>query len=242
MDLSSLTSSILFPIGELAGTDMHSHLVPGIDDGSPAVETSLLLIEGLVSIGYKKLITTPHIKTEFPNSKGSISGPFGLLKASLAGKGITIPISFAAEYMTDENFSPLISGNPLLTMGSAYLLMETGFQTCPENFWSDLEAVQRKGMLPVLAHPERYHYISDISEYDLFREKGMLFQVNILSFTGYYGEKPMQLAYNLLESGMIDLLGTDLHNIRQLAALKNFAVDRKTGRQLEKLTLLNKEL
>lgn len=242
MGLFFTKSSITFPIGELVEVDMHSHLVPAIDDGSQNMETSIKLIEGLVSIGYKKIITTPHIKVEFPNTRESIAAPFNQLQSALTEAGIKIPISFASEYMTDQDFSPLVSANNLLKVSGNYLLMETGFLSCPMNFEEDLFQVQRKGILPILAHPERYHYINDLGDYEYFRERSMLFQVNILSFTGYYGDKPKQLAHKLLEAGMVDLLGTDLHNEKQLEGLKDFKVDQKIRKLLEKTAFLNKGL
>lgn len=240
---ASSNGSVSFPLGELLGVEMHSHVVPGIDDGSPDMATSLRLINGLVQLGYSRIITTPHIKADlYPNTKGSIDIPFRQLKASLVANNIETPISFAAEYMTDSDFGQIVANDLLLSLGNKHILIETGFSACPHNFEVDLLEVQRKGFVAILAHPERYRYIDSLDDYGLFKENNMLFQVNILSFTGYYGEKPQSLAIELLEAGMIDMLGTDLHNERQLAALLDFNVDRKVLDLISKTDFKNRNL
>lgn len=233
----------LFPIGEILGVDMHSHLVPGIDDGAHDKESSSYLIDGLAALGYRSLITTPHISSEyFPNSTATIENPFETVKHELTEKKTALSFRYAAEYLMDEKFTALAEAKELLTLKDKYVLVETGFIRRPLNFEASMFHLQSKGYLPVLAHPERYRYFEDLKTLEEIRERSVLLQVNLLSFTGYYGEHERKMATNLLVAGMIDLLGTDLHNERQLFHLNEFKVGNKVKKLLEKGAFKNESL
>lgn len=206
------------------GTDMHSHLLPGIDDGSPDDATSLILIKGLQQLGYRQFITTPHIMWDVhKNDVSSITKAHGQLQQSLQRDGLTIPIKAAAEYYLDEYFDGLLSQNiPLLTVKDNWVLVEFSFVTTPMNVKEKLFELQIKGYKPILAHPERYNYlVSQKKWYDELKEAGCYFQLNLLSLTGYYGKIPNELAQYLVKKKYIDLLGTDLHHERHLDALRS---------------------
>jgi tyrosine-protein phosphatase YwqE len=207
----------------VVGTDMHSHLLPGIDDGSPDVETSLQLIAGLQDLGYRKFITTPHILWDmYKNDAVSIGDAHSELQQALQQNNSNVPIRAAAEYFLDEHFDELLETNtPLLTIHENWVLVEFSFVTTPLNFKEKLFNMQMRGYQPILAHPERYlYFMSDKRWYDELKDAGCYFQLNILSLTGYYGKASLQLAQYLLNKRYINLLGTDCHHFRHLNTLR----------------------
>ena len=204
------------------GCDMHSHLLPDIDDGSPDVETSNKLIQGLVDLGYKKLITTPHIMMDvYRNDANTISTAYETLKNDNAQ--LPVPLNTAAEYFLDDHFDRFIADDvPLLTIKGNWVLVEFSFVTVPVNLKQTLFNLQINGYQPILAHPERYLYFSeDKKKYDELREAGCFFQLNLLSLNGYYGRGPQDLAEYLIRRKYVDLLGTDLHHDRHLQILRS---------------------
>lgn len=206
-------------------TDMHSHLLPGIDDGSPDAEMSRTLINGLMELGYERFIATPHILSDmYPNDPDSISSAKGILENALAVNKEKVPLHAAAEYYLDDHFSTLLDNKvPLLTLKGNHVLIEFPFVSPPYNYKEQIFQLQLNGYQPVLAHPERYTYFSNRKEvYDELKGSGCLFQTNLLSFTGYYGRQPQELANYFVKAGYIDLLGTDLHHERHLQALRSF--------------------
>jgi len=206
------------------GTDMHSHLLPGIDDGSPDAETSLQLITGLQDLGYRKFITTPHILWDiYKNDAVSIGAAHNELQQALQQNNLNVPIRAAAEYFLDEHFDELLETNtPLLTIHENWVLVEFSFVTTPLNFKEKLFNMQMKGYQPILAHPERYlYFMSDKKWYDELKDTGCYFQLNILSLTGYYGKASLQLAQYLMNKRYINLLGTDCHHFRHLNTLRS---------------------
>lgn len=205
--------------------DMHSHLLPGIDDGSPDTETSLQLINGLQELGYRKFITTPHILWDmYKNDATTIDAAYQeLQQAAQQQNNADVPIKAAAEYFLDEHFDELLENNvPLLTLHKNWVLVEFSFVTTPLNFKDKLFNMQMRGYQPVLAHPERYlYFMSDRKWYDELKDAGCFFQLNILSLTGYYGKASLQLAQYLIGKRYINLLGTDCHHFRHLNTLRN---------------------
>jgi tyrosine-protein phosphatase YwqE len=204
-------------------TDMHSHLIPGIDDGSPDMETSLVLIRGMKSLGYKKLITTPHIFWEmYPNSAKKIKDGELELREALKLEGIEIELHAAAEYFMDDHFSSeLANKTPLLTISENKVLVEFSMIIQPFNVLDNLFEMQIQNYQPVLAHPERYSYLSrNRSYFDELKNAGCLFQLNLLSLTGHYGSTVKDLSEYLLKKGYYDYAGTDLHHERHLQALE----------------------
>jgi protein-tyrosine phosphatase len=202
------------------GTDMHSHLLPGIDDGSGDAIQSIELMNGLQELGFKKFITTPHIMADmYPNTPGTIDASFDVLKMAA---GNDIPLRAAAEYFLDEHFDMLLENNePLLCLSNNMVLVEFSFVTAAINFKERIFNMQIRGYKPVLAHPERYLYFSNHKGiYDELKDAGCLFACNILSFSGYYGKAPVDLANYLLKKDYIDFLGSDVHHIRHIEALR----------------------
>lgn len=203
--------------------DMHSHLLPGIDDGSPDINTSIELIKGFVGLGYKKIITTPHVLWGlYPNTTGIILEKLEEVKRNLELNGFSVEIRAAAEYFIDDHFAEeLKKKTPLLTISGNMVLVEFSMLTPPLDLNEVLFEIQMQNYQPVLAHPERYTYLMRKKEvFDELKAAGCLFQLNLLSLSGYYGESVQSLADYLLKKNYYDLAGTDLHHEKHLAALK----------------------
>ncbi|MDW8228598.1 MAG: CpsB/CapC family capsule biosynthesis tyrosine phosphatase [Saprospiraceae bacterium] len=204
-------------------TDLHSHLLPGIDDGVPDMNEALELIEALVEMGYRRLITTPHVSGErYPNTSAAIREAERATRDAIQKAGIPVEFRAAAEYMLDENFARLLKDNDLLPLdGQGRVLVEMSFLHPPLALNKYLFEMQGKGYTPVLAHPERYpFYHLKMEEYRALKGAGCLFQVNILSITGHYGPDVQQSALLLLRQGMADFLGTDAHRMRHAITLQ----------------------
>lgn len=233
-----------FRIGDVLKVDMHSHILPGIDDGAANVQDSLQLIDGLIGLGYKKLIATPHIMSDHhPNTPQTISRAKALLQQTLDEKGYEIPISYAAEYMLDENFLNLVESGELLTLGSRCILVETMFYDAPPNLANILFELQTRELKPILAHPERYHYLDKkLSKLDIWKDRNCFFQPNALSFTGYYGRQEQENALRLLDAGMVDFIGTDMHHTRHLKNCQRMELPAKVVRKLERIEFKNWQL
>ena len=215
-------------------TDMHSHLLPGIDDGSPDTNYSAMLIKGLQDLGIQRFVTTPHIFWDmYKNTKESINEAQEKLRLSFNGS-IPVPFKAAAEYYLDDHFGDLLRSNaPLLTIRDNWVLVEFSFVTPPMDLKEQLFAMQIKGYQPVLAHPERYTYLSSSKKtYDDLKDAGCLFQINLLSFTNYYGKPANDLASYLIKKNYVDLLGTDLHHEKHLQALQSSPHLTNTIKQL----------
>ena len=204
--------------------DIHSHILPGIDDGSPDIETSLELVRGLYAIGIRRSIATPHVIGDlYRNTPEIINAALGKLKAACEKANIEIELSAAAEYMLDDYFMELLkSGSPLLTLHKNILLTEISYSTRPDNLEAIISGIRAGGYLPILAHPERYfYYHRNYDHYYLLKEIGFHLQVNLLSLTGYYGPGVKKAAKFILENDLASLVGTDLHHHQHLAALSD---------------------
>ncbi len=223
-------------------TDMHSHLLPGIDDGSPDIKTSLELIRGLEALGYKKLITTPHVLWEiYPNTPEKINTALATLQKAVKEEGIGVELHAAAEYFIDEYFElQLRNKTPLLTISGNKVLVEFSMVTAPMDLQQVLFEMQIQSYQPIIAHPERYAYLLNRRElFDELREAGCLFQANLLSFTGYYGKPVLELAEYLAKKGYYDLAGTDLHHERHLTMLQKLGSSATFARLQESGILRN---
>ena len=204
--------------------DIHSHLLPGIDDGSPDVENSVELIQGLFDLGIRKFIATPHIIGDlYRNTPETINTALEETKAACKNAGLDIELSAAAEYMIDDYFLDLLRNrSPLLTLHKNILLTEISYSTPPVNLEAITAAIFAGGYKPVLAHPERYHfYHNNPNVYQHLKEMGFHLQVNLLSLIGYYGKDVRKAAKFIIEKDLASLVGTDLHHKYHLAALKD---------------------
>jgi len=201
-------------------TDMHSHLLPGIDDGAPDTQVSEELKKGLEDLGYSRFIATPHIMWDmYKNTAATIGTALKNLQANSDRHNNIRP---AAEYFMDDYFNALLDEDkPLLTITGKKVLVEFSFIAPPFDLKDQLFKMQIKGYEPILAHPERYNYFAGNRKlYDEFKSMGCLFQLNLLSLTGYYGKMPRELATWLVSKNYIDLVGTDMHHGQHLEALR----------------------
>jgi protein-tyrosine phosphatase len=203
------------------GTDMHSHFIPAIDDGSDSIETSVTLIKGLVELGYTHIITTPHVMSDhYPNSSEDILNGLENVRKRLNTEGVNVTLNAAAEYYMDEYFLNLLDTQPLLTLWDNYVLVEMSFYSPPRGWEDYFFKIALKGYQPILAHPERYPYFhKSYVEYAEIKEKGVALQVNLLSLAGYYGESVKKTAFRLLDDKLIDYIGTDAHHVRHIGTI-----------------------
>jgi protein-tyrosine phosphatase len=198
----------------LLGADMHSHLIPGIDDGSKTMDESVEMISRLANLGYKKIITTPHVMSDFyRNSSERILLGLDALTKELAERKIHVGIEAAAEYYCDEHFEKLVEEDDILTFGDNYVLFELAFAQEPSNLNRVLFNLQMAGYKPVLAHPERYmYYHGNYSKYKDFVDKDILLQVNLNSLGGAYGPPTKKIGERLLDDGLVSFVGSDCHH------------------------------
>ena len=214
--------------GPVLKVDLHSHLIPGIDDGSRNMKESLSLLKGMEALGYEKVITTPHIMLDaYKNTPEIIGNGLKTLRDSAVKEGITIEIEAAAEYYLDDGFEDLLKKGDILTIKGKYLLFETSYFAKPMQLEEMIFSITSAGYIPLMAHPERYRYVKDfLKEYGRFKELGVMFQVNLNSFGGHYGKDAKYKANFLRKEGMIDFLGSDVHHARQVDTLSNvFTLD-----------------
>ncbi len=205
-------------------TDIHSHILPGIDDGSPDIETSLWLVKGIHRLGIRKTIATPHVISDlYRNTPETIGNALQQLRAAVKAEGIDIEINAAAEYMLDDYFLKLLkTPKELLTLYDNVLLTEQSYATPCGNLHEISFELQTAGFKPIMAHPERYaYYHGDNEAYSHLKDMGFMLQVNLLSLTGYYGKPVARAARYILENGLADYVGTDLHHDRHLAMLSD---------------------
>ena len=229
----------------LLKTDVHSHLLPGIDDGAKDLATSLELIRGMKELGYRKLITTPHIIWDmYRNTPAIINDKLELVRKAVKEEGIDIEIHAAAEYFLDEHVEELLKKKePLLTVSGKKVLTEFSLAFPSMNTKDILFEMQMQGYQPIIAHPERYIYLHQNKEfYEELKDIGCLFQLNILALSGHYGRSVKDLAEYLLQKGFYDLVGTDLHHFRHLEELQYAEMTAALQKAIESGQIINSEL
>ncbi len=223
--------------------DMHSHVLPMLDDGSDSFEDSLILLKEFQSLGYKKLIATPHIMGDFfKNTPETIYPKLTELRKLAIGEGITLELDVAAEYYLDEWFIERLNKNEkLLTFGDNYLLFELSYINPSAYVDEAIFTLKSQGYKPVLAHPERYTFWHGNTK--ILKEihaRGVILQVNINSLTGYYSKGAQKMAEELIDLGIVGMLGSDCHGTRHMDALKKA---RKTSHYKKALsTIINNTL
>jgi tyrosine-protein phosphatase YwqE len=228
----------------LIGTDIHSHFIPGIDDGAQTMDDSLTLISAMKSFGYKKVITSPHVMGDgYRNTSEIILNGLENVKSTLAANDIAIEMDAVAEYYVDFDFQRKLDNEKLLTFGKNYLLFEVSYLSAPENLQAVIFKMQTMGYKPVLAHPERYNFWhGEFEKYQDFIDKGVLLQLNINSLTGYYSQATKHIAKKMIDNNMISFVGTDCHHSGHIALLKNVVYEPHLQKLLESGKLLNKTL
>lgn len=224
--------------------DMHSHLIPGIDDGAQDIEQSIHLIKELHALGFTKLITTPHIFWDIhKNTPESILPGLALLRAELKQRNIPVEIFAAAEYYLDENFESLIEKKQLMTFGNNYVLFEISFASEPANLGRAIFNLHLQGYRPIIAHPERYEFWhTDFSKYEALADKDVLLQLNTNCLTGHYGKGVQRISEKLIDAGLISFIGSDCHHPGHIEMLQNVRTNPHLKKLMESGKLLNPTL
>jgi protein-tyrosine phosphatase len=226
---------------------MHSHLLPGIDDGAPDLETSLQLIKGMSAMGYSKLITTPHVMWDmYKNTREIILSKLELLRSAVQKEGLNIEIHAAAEYFLDDYVAGLLKNKePLLTVSGKMVLVEFSLAQPSMSLKDILFEMQMQGYQPIIAHPERYIYMEGTKAfYAELKDIGCLFQLNLnlLSLTNHYGKSVSNLSQYLIKKDYYDLVGTDLHHFRHLEALSNNIISPMLEKLMKSGKIINPQL
>ncbi len=208
------------------------------------MEQSVEMARGLKELGFKKIITTPHVIWDYyPNTADNINKGLEFLLLELKKNNIDIEVELAAEYMLDYEFNEKISKTKLLTFGEKYLLFELSFLNAPE-FFSDVTFnLQIEGYKLVFAHPERYDYYQrDFKQFENLKANEIYFQINYGSLLGVYGHQTKKTAKKLISENMIEFIGTDLHNPLQLKSLEKLQHNKYLKRLIDSGNLLNNTL
>jgi protein-tyrosine phosphatase len=215
--------------------DIHSHVLPGIDDGAKTIEDSKFLLENMIEFGFSKVITSPHtIENIWNNTPETISKSLQFTKENLSELTGKVELKAASEYIMDDYFASLFEDGKLLTLKDNYVLVEMSYINPPIQLYDYIFKLQVAGYIPVLAHPERYaFYHSDVSNYAKLKKAGCYFQMNLLSATGYYGKEVAKIADILLKKGMIDFVGSDFHHKHHVASFSNPIIIKEVA-QLKK--------
>jgi len=221
-------------------TDMHSHLIPGIDDGSQTMDETIAMLAKFESLGYSKVITTPHIMSDsYPNTPEIILAGLEKVRNEMHQLGMKIQLEAAAEYYFDETLIPLIKNKELLTFGDNYVLIEFGFHTPPQYVDQVFFDLKTMGYRVVVAHFERYmYYLGKIDQAIEWREKGINIQLNLNSLSGNYGPAIKKQAEALIDAQAIDFVGTDCHRIEHLMLLED-SMNSKYFKKLGQIPLKN---
>lgn len=224
--------------------DIHSHLLPGIDDGVKSVKESIEAIEGLMELGFKGCVTTPHFYQEFyPNKESEVLSLGEEMAHEIKKRSLDFNLLVAGEYFIDTYLLDKIkSGQPLNAFGNQYLLVETAFLEKPQIFEEVIFELRTAGYRPVLAHPERYQYLFENPELAKeWNDQGLLMQITTGSLAGIYGKGPQKLARNFIDMNIVNFLGSDLHTPRQLQGL-TAGMTTKHYKKAAKTPLLNYSL
>ncbi len=196
--------------------DIHSHILPGIDDGAKDIKESLVLLSEMEKMGFKKIIATPHTYPGlYENNPKKIIKSYDLVNSNLKG---SLEIEYATEYFTDSYLIEKAENKQILTINKNYILIELSFNSKPINLYEIVFKLQLNDYIPIIAHPERYIYMfnNNLKDFHKLKKIGCKFQLNLLSTTGYYGKHISQLSDKLLRENFIDFVGSDIHNLRHI--------------------------
>lgn len=205
-------------------TDVHCHILPGVDHGSQSMEQSLEMLRAEAEMGINRVILTSHVTAiTFENTRETLTDAFIKLKDAVTDEGMDMELFLSAEYRMDEYFDKEYAADHLIPMPGNHILLENSFQQELMNLDDLLFDMQVKGYRTILAHPERYTYYSRRRKrYEQLHNAGARFQVNILSFTGYFGEEARDSALWFAHNGMIDYLGSDMHNVKHAHIIMDY--------------------
>ncbi|MEI6488568.1 MAG: CpsB/CapC family capsule biosynthesis tyrosine phosphatase [Bacteroidota bacterium] len=226
------------------GVDMHSHFIPGIDDGAKTLEDSVEMITSMHELGYRKVITTPHIMSDYyKNSNKTILDGLETVKSKLAENNVPIEVDACAEYYLDFDFERKLDEEKMLTFGNKHILFEISYMNPPDNLFHVIFKMQMLGYKPILAHPERYNFWhTEFDKYETMVDKGVLLQMNINSLSGYYSLATKKIAEELIDKNMISFIGTDCHHTGHIKLLKEVVYEPHLKKLIDSGNLLNQTL
>lgn len=218
--------------------EMHCHIIPGVDDGSPELEFSLEYLKALSECGLERVIFTPHhTEPNFMNTPSRIGPLFRDVKIGVEERQIPLVCEdYSFEYRLDESFLHMMKSGKfgeeqceLRPLKDRYLLIENSFAQPLLNLEDVIFELQDRGWYLIMAHPERYHYYlrRGLKTYQHLQDIGVEFQCNLLSFSGYYGEETQKMAYRLLDEGLVNFMGSDLHNMRHVDLIRKFLATKE---------------
>lgn len=225
-------------------TDIHSHYIPGIDDGCNTEEESVALLKRMFEYGFRKIVCTPHVQAEyFRNSREIILPAFDKLQKTAGEEIPGLELVAAAEYLIDDGFAGHIKDGLMFFGEKKYVLVELSYFHPHPTFKNLLQDLLMKGFTPVLAHPERYGYWPvDEPVFEDLHAAGVLFQVNIPSICGYYGSDIRNRAFDLIEKGFVSLAGSDVHNERYASAVIDGLRNKKVREILKSNVFRNADI
>ncbi len=228
----------------ILGVDVHSHLIPGIDDGAQTIEDSIELLQSFIQLGYKKVITTPHVMSDFyKNTPEIILSGLEKVRAAIKERGLAIEIDAAAEYNLDADFEPMIQQKKLLTFGDNYVLFELPFFQEPPMLNDIIWKLKSQGYQPVLAHAERYNFWhKSYDKIEEIRDRGVAIQLNINSLTGHYGPDVKKVGEWMVDQNLVDLVGSDCHNMNHIGLLNQARHLPYVHKIIAQEKLINKQL
>lgn len=225
-------------------TEVHCHILPGIDDGARDVAHAIQLVYQMKEWGVEKIVATPHVtEASFENTPQTIEAAQAQLRQEIDLGKLGIELCHSAEYRMDDNFLGILERNEIIPMLGNHILIENSFL---QPFWNIKGLVfdlQMKGLSPILAHPERYaYYYEEKNIYTELHEQGCEFQVNILSLAGYYNKRAKEIAEWLISKHMVDYLGSDLHNNHHAQSISKYLSGKEFIRHMRNIHLKNNAL
>lgn len=225
-------------------TDIHCHIVPGVDDGSPDTETSALLVERMREIGLRRIFASPHVTQDtFENTPESLAEPMERLQNEVAQRGLDVELHRHAEYRLDDFFLRQRKAGNLTPLPGDFILVENSFSQEPYDMDTVIFDLKMDGLNPILAHPERYIYYAkgNPRRYRDLHDSGLMFQINLLSLAGRYGRTIRSMALELLEKGMVDFIGTDIHRESHIKLIEEYLDSRTFRHDLKLMTNLKND-
>lgn len=225
-------------------TDIHCHIVPGVDDGSPDAATSGELLERMSAMGFKRIFASPHVTQDtFENTPATLAEPMEQLRAEVDRRGLDIELHRHAEYRLDDFFLRQREAGNLTPMPGDFILVENSFGQEPYDMDTVIFDLKMDGLNPILAHPERYIYYAkgNPGRYRDLHDSGLMFQINLLSLAGRYGRTIRAVALELLEQGMVDFIGTDIHRESHVKLIEEYLDSRTFRHDLKLMTKLKND-
>ena len=206
--------------------DIHSHILPGIDDGAKTLEESVQLVKEMAGWGFERLTCTPHITKKFRNTPQIIQEKFDILNNALSANGLSIDLRMSAEYrLNPETWPEILKSGQFMPIENRYILMEFPINEPSDmgdlNPMEEFLKVMSLGLTPILPHPERYFYLHHD---DLLRyvDAGVKIQSNYGSLAGIYGSEVCKRAQSLIDEGIVSFLATDMHNMQYIKTISSW--------------------